>query len=317
MNIRLERAGVSDAEALTEIQKKAFERLYKIYRDESSPYLRGPDEIKNQIENNLRDVCKILYCGELCGGISVRNMGSGDYYLNRVYVLPELQGRGIGKNAIALCEKNYPDAVYWSVDFPSDQIANKKCYEHNGYRDTGLREKISERLTLNIYEKPIRGIFEIRAARYEDAAGVIRAGFKDITERFGITELNCPHASCFATAERLLKQNSGGRIFYGIYDDARLVGCASFSGGENNPGVYELSNLAVLPDYRRRGCGKMFLDFFKQKTIEAGGNKIEIGMINENSVLRKWYETNGFVHTGKKKYPGFPFTSGYMEWSVK
>ena len=42
-------------------------------------------------------------------------------------------------------------------------------------------------------------------------------------------------------------------------------------------------------------------------------DKINIGIVEENKVLRKWYESFGFVHTGTKKFDFFPFTCGYME----
>lgn len=41
--------------------------------------------------------------------------------------------------------------------------------------------------------------------------------------------------------------------------------------------------------------------------------KIHIGIVEENQVLRKWYEDYGFVHTGTEKYDFFPFTCGYLE----
>ena len=42
-------------------------------------------------------------------------------------------------------------------------------------------------------------------------------------------------------------------------------------------------------------------------------DKINIGIVEENKVLRKWYESFGFVYTGTKKFDFFPFTCGYME----
>ena len=38
-----------------------------------------------------------------------------------------------------------------------------------------------------------------------------------------------------------------------------------------------------------------------------------VGIVEENKVLRKWYENNGFIHIGTKKFDFFPFTCGYME----
>ena len=136
MHISIEKATIEDAVSLTAIQKQAFERLYKVYQDERNPHLRGSDETEYQIANGMRDIYKIFADNMLCGGISVRDKGNGEYYLNRIYILPRLQGKGIGRKAIGLCEKNYPNVKRWTVDFPADQLANKKCYEYCGYCDT-------------------------------------------------------------------------------------------------------------------------------------------------------------------------------------
>ena len=45
--------------------------------------------------------------------------------------------------------------------------------------------------------------------------------------------------------------------------------------------------------------------------------KINIGIVEENTVLRQWYEILGFRHVGTKKFDFFPFTCGYMEKDLK
>ena len=40
---------------------------------------------------------------------------------------------------------------------------------------------------------------------------------------------------------------------------------------------------------------------------------MNIGIVEENKRLRKWYEDNGAVHVGTKKFDFFPFTCGYMK----
>ena len=73
-------------------------------------------------------------------------------------------------------------------------------------------------------------------------------------------------------------------------------------------------NLAVLPEYRHNGFGKLLLDHAKDVVKASGGNVIKIGIIEESTVLKNWYIANGFVHTGTKKFDHLPFTSGYLEW---
>jgi ribosomal protein S18 acetylase RimI-like enzyme len=45
-------------------------------------------------------------------------------------------------------------------------------------------------------------------------------------------------------------------------------------------------------------------------------NQVNIGIVEENKVLRKWYEALGFVHMGTQKFDFFPFTCGYMERTI-
>ena len=49
------------------------------------------------------------------------------------------------------------------------------------------------------------------------------------------------------------------------------------------------------------------------RTKKERCKKINIGIVEENQVLRKWYENQGFLHIGTKKFDFFPFTCGYME----
>jgi hypothetical protein len=46
---------------------------------------------------------------------------------------------------------------------------------------------------------------------------------------------------------------------------------------------------------------------------ELGGHKISIGIIEENTVLKRWYSNNGFIHLGTKTFDHLPFTVGFME----
>jgi len=248
----------------------------------------------------------------LCGGIAVRYKGDREYYLNRIYILPQLQGKSVGRKAIELCEKNYPDAKRWTVDFPADQLANKKCYEYSGYYDTGLREEISDKLILAFYEKALIGIYEIRKKQLNLAADVIRASFATVATKFGLTEQNCPNHTSFITVDKLQKHCHSDWLMFGLYEHKRLVGYVSLS--KEGDGVYELHNLAVLSEYRHKGYGKQLLDFCKAKVKELNGHKITIGIIEENTVLKNWYAANGFIHTGTSKIAHLLFTVGLMEW---
>ncbi|MGN0684390.1 MAG: GNAT family N-acetyltransferase, partial [Oscillospiraceae bacterium] len=89
--------------------------------------------------------------------------------------------------------------------------------------------------------------------------------------------------------------------------------CGYYSLYIQSDGECELNNLAVLPEYRHKGIGKRLFDHAVKTAKEMGCNTLNIGIVEENTVLRKWYEKNGAIHTGTQKFDFFPFTCGYME----
>ncbi len=158
MKIKIIPATTADAESLVAIQQQAFKRLYDVYHDEGSPYLRGADEILRWLERPNCKVFKIFADGVLVGGIAAweRNGLPGEYYLARVYILPEMQNKGIASQAILLCEAEFPNASHWTLDFPVDESPNRRCYEKVGYVDTGeRREQSGGAITLAYMEKKI------------------------------------------------------------------------------------------------------------------------------------------------------------------
>ena len=92
--------------------------------------------------------------------------------------------------------------------------------------------------------------------------------------------------------------------------------CGYYSLLNQGNGECELNNLAVLPEYRHRGLGTQLLEHSFVTARKMGCLYLNIGIVEENTVLRKWYEQNGAYHTGTKKYDFFPFTCGYLRRKV-
>lgn len=69
----------------------------------------------------------------------------------------------------------------------------------------------------------------------------------------------------------------------------------------------------MLPENRHKGIGEKLLNHAFEIAEKLGCKKMNIGIVEENMVLRKWYESYGFVHIGTQKFDFFPFTCGYME----
>ena len=78
-------------------------------------------------------------------------------------------------------------------------------------------------------------------------------------------------------------------------------------------GECELNNLCVLPSCRHHGIGRELLLYAYDQARERGCSVMHIGIVEENTVLRHWYESFGFEHVKTEKFDAFPFTIGRMK----
>lgn len=142
---------------------------------------------------------------------------------------------------------------------------------------------------------------------------VIKESFATVAKEFGFTVENAPRFTAFATTEDRLKWHliEEHRPMYAFYDKEVIVGYYSLLMQGNQE--CELNNLSVIPAYRHQGIGEELLKHAFKLAQELNCNKINIGIVEENKVLRKWYESFNFVHISTQKFDFFPFTCGYME----
>ena len=156
----------------------------------------------------------------------------------------------------------------------------------------------------------------IRKAGHADlpvCVDVIRRSFQTVADEFGFTEENAPRFTAFATTEeRLLRQmDCEHRLMYLDEEDGTV--CGYYSLLILGKDTCELGNLSVLPEYRHRGIGNKLLTHAMEKAREQQCSIMNLSIVEENTVLRKWYERSGAIHTGTEKFDFFPFTCGYME----
>ena len=161
-------------------------------------------------------------------------------------------------------------------------------------------------------------IKEIDKSEIPECVNVIRKSFQTVADEFGFTIENAPRFTAFATTEeRLFYQlEYEHRLMTAFYDDGngKIQGYYSLQFLENNE--CELNNLCVLPEFRHKKIGEALLDDAVARAKSNNCTKMKIGIVEENKVLRRWYETHGFNHTHTEKYDFFPFTCGYMEMDL-
>ena len=145
-------------------------------------------------------------------------------------------------------------------------------------------------------------IKEIDRNDVPECVQVIRNSFLTVAKEFGFTLENAPGFTAFATtADRLFDQlDNEHRLMYAYYlDNKEIIGYYSLLLQDNKE--CELNNLCILPQYRHKHFGADLLEDVYLRAREKGCIKINIGIVEENKVLRKWYEDNGFIHVGTKK----------------
>ena len=171
-------------------------------------------------------------------------------------------------------------------------------------------------------------IREITKEEIRESVRVITESFMTVADELGFTAENAPRFTAFATTEdRLMYQMEvEKRPMYGFFSDegsgdgsgdnagsgsGKMLGYYSLA--KQSDTEWELNNLCVLPDHRHDGIGDLLLQDAFKRARELGAVKLNIGIVEENVRLRKWYESKGFMHLGTKKFDFFPFTCGYME----
>ena len=160
-------------------------------------------------------------------------------------------------------------------------------------------------------------IKEIEQKDIAECVKVIKDSFATVADEFNITVENAPRFTAFATTGERLHWHLYGehRPMYAGYENGKIVGYYSLLLQENNE--CELNNLSVIPEYRHRGIGEALLKHAFNLAKELKCNKVNISIVEENTVLKTWYETFGFVHTRTQKFDFFPFTCGYMEKNLQ
>ena len=145
------------------------------------------------------------------------------------------------------------------------------------------------------------------------AVTILRESFGTVAADFGITFENCPSNPAYIDSDSLKEQLKGDRSFYLFCLNNEPVGSVAIEKSPDQPGVYYIERVAVLPDYRHKGLGKELMRFATELIISRGGKKISVAIVNENEVLKKWYASQGFAETAIRKFDHLPFTVSFLQ----
>ncbi len=159
-------------------------------------------------------------------------------------------------------------------------------------------------------------IREVRKEEITKCVQVIRRSHQTVADEFGFTKENAPRYVAFATDENRLiwHMDQEHRLMFLEEESGIIRGYYSLLLKQD--GESELCNLSVLPEYRHHGVGSELLRHSISIARAHHCKLMRLSIVEENTVLRRWYEQNGAIHTGTEKYDFFPFTCGYMVFQL-
>ncbi|CAM4316533.1 GNAT family N-acetyltransferase [Bacillus wiedmannii] len=138
--ISIEKATILDAEKLTEIMAKTFDEEAKrwlcgqcdgIDYNIQPPGYSSVEMMRYSIEE--LDSFKVIVDDKIIGGIIVTISGKSYGRIDRIFVDPDYQGKGIGSHVIKSIEVEYPSIRVWDLETSSRQLNNHHFYEKMGY----------------------------------------------------------------------------------------------------------------------------------------------------------------------------------------
>lgn len=153
MKIKIQRTTINEAEVLLDIQREAFKEDLDKYQDyDTSPATEAIEKLMRKINNSFHYT--VFQENTIIGGIEVRKLSETQFYLNRVYLSPNYQNKGIGAKLMGFVENEFPEASEWTLSTPYMNYRNHYFYEKFGYKKIS-EHIITEKLILFDYIKHI------------------------------------------------------------------------------------------------------------------------------------------------------------------
>ena len=150
MALRFRKSTLEDIEKLLPIQKSSFQEDLEKYEDfETNPACETSEKLAENIKKYHHYT--ILYDDAIIGAIDVRG-NDERMHIDKVFISPTIQNKGIGTAAIHFLEEQFPNVKLWTLYTPYLSFRNHHFYEKFGYQKT-KETQLTPKLILFKYEK--------------------------------------------------------------------------------------------------------------------------------------------------------------------
>jgi N-acetylglutamate synthase-like GNAT family acetyltransferase len=244
--------------------------------------------------------------GALAGTASATFGGDRLIVLNRLYVRPERQGRGVGTALLGACVAQFPQGRLVRLEVELGNAKGRAFYARRGFSETKLRTKIGGVGDAVLCEKAI-------AAENGAAALVMRAARdSDAQELFGLIALcfaeypGCyvdPHDDLVDLLRPATAMAAKGGHFWVVEDGNGHIGaCVSVDFPRSR--VAELHRVYVRPDLRRRGLAERLVRFAEREAGARGAERLFFWSDTRFEAAHRFYERLAYRRTGEERALG-------------
>lgn len=145
-------------------------------------------------------------------------------------------------------------------------------------------------------------------------SSLVSNSYKTVADKFGLTIENCPKHPSNCADGWIRSDFERGVMYFILESSGKCVGCAALEKADFE--LCYLERLAVLPENRNQGFGKILVDHVFQNVKLLGCNRVSIGIISKQHELKDWYLKIGFKEGNTKTFEHLPFEVMFMECFV-
>jgi len=135
--LKLVRANHRDADTLAQLSKQAFDNDIHY----GAPGPGGPPGYDSATWQSkmmrIGEYYKVVQDGQTIGGVIIFRKGIREYEVGRIFIAPEHQNRGIGKQVFEFLWEAYPLVKRWTLGTPLWNARTRHFYKKVGFVELG------------------------------------------------------------------------------------------------------------------------------------------------------------------------------------